>query len=370
MPEAGSGLLRKVAPGTRAAAHIQYRVLTSAFHDGTRMTVADVLYPFSFAYHWGTKSAQREYDPAVEVSTAVLREWLAGLRVLRVERDVLAFGDVMKLTYDVPIIEAYINYESPDPLQVAAVAPPWSSLPWHLIVLMEEAVRRGLAAFSGDEAKRRGIAWMDLVRDQKLKDALVPLLDEFARRNHAPDALKGFVAAGEAKERWIALKQFYDKHQHFLVTNGPYRLHHWSPSSVVLQVFRDPTFPRGVGSFDRYAFPLRAYVSKSERRGDQLEIHAEVEKVERFGRESRIVKEPFSKRASEQDKRSLPRCRYVVVGPKGTVVKAGTLQPTEAGTFTVPLEEKLEPGPHTILFALDLDGNHVNQHVKVVPWTP
>lgn len=370
IPEPGTRRLRKVAPGTRAAAQIQYRVLTSAFHDGTRMTVGDVLYPFVFAYHWGTRHAQREYDPVVDASTALLRERLVGVRVLRVETDVLAFGDVMKLTYDVPIIEAYVNYHSPDPLQVAAMAPPWTSLPWHLIVLMEEAVRRGLAAFSGDEAKRRGIAWMDLARDQKLKDALGPLLDEFARRNYAPDALKGFTATAEAKERWTALKQFYDTHQHFLVTNGPYRLHQWSESSVVLRVFRDLTFPRGVGSFDRYAVPLRAYVSKSERRGDQLEIHAEVEKVERFGRESRVVKEPFSKKASEQDKRSLPVCRFVMIGPDGTVVRAGTVKPTEASTFSIPSKEKLKPGPHTILFALDLDGNHVNPHVMVVPWTP
>ncbi|MBI4562598.1 MAG: hypothetical protein HY724_11200 [Candidatus Rokubacteria bacterium] len=370
IPEPGTGLLRKVAPGTRAGAKVEYRVLTSAFHDGTRMSPGDVIYPFVFTYRWGVTRGQREYDPVVDAATAVLRERLAGLRLLRVERDVLAFGDVMKLTYEVPIVEAYVNYQSPDPLQVAALAPPWSTLPWHLMVLMEAAVTRGLAAFSRDEARRRGIAWMDLARDQKLKDALVPLLDEFARRNHVPETLKGLVTASDARERWSALRHFYDKHQHFLVTNGPYRLHQWSGASVVLQVFRDLTFPRGVGSFDRYAFPLRAYVSKTERRGDELEIQAEVERVERFGREYRIVTEPFSKKASEQDKRSLPTCRFVVVGPDGAIVKAGTVKPTDASTFGIPLTGTLKPGPHTILFALDLDGNHVNQRVKAVSWTP
>jgi hypothetical protein len=37
------------------------------------------------------------------------------------------------------------------------MAPPWSTLPWTLLVLMEEAVERGWAAFSVEEARRRGV---------------------------------------------------------------------------------------------------------------------------------------------------------------------------------------------------------------------
>lgn len=369
IPDPGTGLFRKVGPGARAAAQVHYRVLTSAFHDGTRMSPGDVIYPFAFAFRWGSKAGEREYDPVVDASTALLRGRLAGLKLLRVERDVLAFGD-MKLTYEVPVFDVYVNYRLPDPLQVAALAPPWSSLPWHVIALMEEAATRGVAAFSQQDAKRRSIAWMDLARDQKLKEALASLVEELGARSYVPEALKGFVSGGEARERWNALKRFYAESQHFLVTNGPYRLHQWSESSVVLRVFRDLSFPRGVGSFDRYAIPLRAYISKTELRGDRLEISAEVEKVERFGREYKIVTEPFSKRASEQDKRSLPVCRYVIVSPDGTVANAGTVPPTGAGTFVIPLKEKRTPGPHTILVALDLDGNHVKQLIKVVPWTP
>ena len=224
LPEAGTGLLRNVAAGTRARARVQYRVLTSAFHDGTRMSVTDLLYPFIFSYRWGTKGGQRGYDPTVDAATALLRERLAGLKVLRVEADVLAFGDV-KLTYEVPVVDVYVNHDSPDPLEVAALAPPWSSVPWHVTALMEEAVARGLAAFSPEEARRRGIAWMDLARDKKLKAALATIVDEFARQSHVPVGLRGSVTAIEARDRWSALQHFYDTYGHFLVTNGPYRLH-------------------------------------------------------------------------------------------------------------------------------------------------
>lgn len=369
IPEPGTGMLTKVGPGKRAAARVLYRVLGSAFHDGTRMSAADLLYPFVFAYRWGVKQGQpqTEYEPFVDTSTALLRERLAGMKILRVERDVLAFGDD-KLTYDVPVVEVYVNHRAPDPLQIAVMAPPWSTLPWHLLVLMEHAVTRGLAAFSRGEAARRRVAWLDLARDPKLRDALASLVDEFERQSYLPDSLRGFVTPAEARERWMALKYFYDQHRHFLVTNGPYRLHQWSDTSTTLQVFRDLTYPRGVGAFDRYAIPLRASVTKAEFRGAQLEVHAEVEKVERFGREYRIVTEPFSKKAVERDKRSLPVCRYVVVGPQGTVAKAGTAEATDAGIFSAPLSG-LKPGRHTIVVALSVDGNEVNPRVKVIRWT-
>ena len=39
-------------------------------------------------------------------------------------------------------------------------------MPWHVLALMEAAVERGFAAFSQTEAARRGLPWLDLVRDK------------------------------------------------------------------------------------------------------------------------------------------------------------------------------------------------------------
>ena len=49
-------------------------------------------------------------------------------------------------------------------LALAQVTPPWGVVPWQLLALMEEAVTRGVAAFSETEAKRRGAPWLDLAR--------------------------------------------------------------------------------------------------------------------------------------------------------------------------------------------------------------
>src|SRR5439155_26760031 len=145
--------LRAVGAGHTAAAQLTYQVLTSAFHDGTRMTIADLLYPYIMAYRWGDHEGGPVYDPDIARATALLRALLVGLKVLRVDRSEQGIGD-LKVVREMPVIEVYVNYTSTDSPQVAALAPPWSSLPCHLPALMEEAVQRGWAALSAVGAHR------------------------------------------------------------------------------------------------------------------------------------------------------------------------------------------------------------------------
>ncbi|HYL79381.1 MAG TPA: hypothetical protein VEU07_01130, partial [Candidatus Acidoferrum sp.] len=189
LPEPGTGALRPVGEGRTARTKIVYRVLTSAFHDQTRMTVADILYPFAFAYRWGVPhpTNSTEYDPAIAASTALMRDWLAGIRVLREEQEVKKTQEGT-FRFPVLVVEVYLTHSLRDPLQLAAVAPPWSSLPWHVISLMEEAVKRGFAAFSVEEAKRRGLPWLDLVRDQKLVARLASLTEDLRSQSYVPAA--------------------------------------------------------------------------------------------------------------------------------------------------------------------------------------
>jgi hypothetical protein len=59
------------------------------------------------------------------------------------------------------VVEVYLRDVPHDELQVAAMAPPWSTMPWHLLALMEEAVTRGYAAFLRRKPNG-GALWMDL----------------------------------------------------------------------------------------------------------------------------------------------------------------------------------------------------------------
>jgi hypothetical protein len=359
-PETGTGLWRKVGAGRQAGARVLYRVLGSRFHDGTTLQAADLLYALGFAF--------RAKEPAVTRATARLRDGIVALRILRVETDVLAFGDD-KLTYEVPIVEVYVARGGGDPDEAALAAPPWTTVSWHLLALMEEAVSRGIAAFSREAALAQGVPWLDLARDRALVGRLRALLDELAQRAHVPPALAGIVTPAEARARWDALRAFHDGAGHLLVTNGPYRLASWTDGAVVLQVFRDFSYPRGVGVFNRHALPLHAHVTASQTRGDTLVLRGDIERVERFGREHRIVREPFVKRVVEQDRRTLPVAHYVALGPDGAVAAAGTAAATEPGDFPIDLSPLTRPGRYTVLVALTVDDNRTNLPVKAVPWT-
>jgi hypothetical protein len=358
--EPGTGTPRPVGPGRRAGARVVYRVLASRFHDETKLDATDLLYALGLAW--------RTQEPAVLRATAGVRQHLVALRVLRTETDVLAFGED-KLTYEVPIVEVYLDQPAAVAADTPLLAPPWTTVPWPVLALSEEAVARGLAAFSREGAEARHVPWLDLARDAALGRRLRALLDELAARSHVPPALAGRVTPSEASARWAALRAHHDAAGHFVVTNGPYRLASWTEDTSVLQVFRDLSYPRGLGVFNSHAQRLRAFVTGAERRPDELVVKADVERIERFGRESRIVREPFVKRAVEQDKRPLPVARYVVIGPDRAVRMAGTTEASEPGDFRIDLRALTRAGDYVVLVALAVDDNRTELPVQAIPWT-
>jgi hypothetical protein len=302
----------------------------------------------------------------VKAGAARLMDWLAGLRVLRTDATEREFGEV-KFTVVTHTVEVYGRRALDDPLQTASVTAPWTPVPWTLLALLEEAVSRRLAAFSATEAGRLGVPWLDVVRVPKLRDTLASVLDELAGQSYVPDALKAHVAVDEAKARWAALRAFYQKHGHFLVTNGPYRLASWSDDAVVLEVVRDFTYPLGVGSYDRYAIPLRAYVAKAEVRGDRLEVHADVDVVQKFQREYAMTREGLAAQSAPLDARDMPVCRWVAVGADAGVVASGSAPYVGKGVYAVDLRALPRPGRYTLLVACYVRDNAVNVEVRAVP---
>ena len=364
-PEPRSGVLRPVAASKRARTRIVYRAVTSGFHDASVMTVADVLYPFAFAFRWGAGEppAAPPADGAVARATALLRDRLVGLRVVKVDTETKDFGPDLKFTYQIPVVELYLDHASLEGRETAAIAPPWSTLPWHVLVLMEEAVKRGIAAFSESEARRLRVPWLDLARDAKVGQRLRALVDTFAAEGYVPEPLRPFVTVKEARARWEALRTFHVMRHHYLVTNGPYRLESWSADKVVLQVFRDLSYPLGVGYFNEWALPRRAFATAIDDRGNRLEIRADVEKISHYGRTFEIVREPLT--AARPEPHDVPACRYVVVDAQGDVVRA-ELAPYRTGQFTADLTG-LRPGSYTVLLALELGSNAVKAEVKTIP---
>jgi hypothetical protein len=369
LPEPGTGRLQPVGPGHFARVKLTYRVLGSAFHDGTRTTAADLLYAYMFAYRWAVRGdAEAQYDPAIATATAPLRQRLAAVRVAGVDTASKSFriGDV-NFIRELFAIDVYADMPPEDPEQDAVFAPPWSTLPWHLMVLMEEAVGRGWAAFSQAESVRRGVEWLDLVRSDEMKTRLAALVDQFERQAFRPEILQSLVSAEDARKRWAALAAFYRSHSHFLVTNGPYQLKSWSGESATLEVFRDLSYPLGVGSFDAYAIPRRGYITKVERQDRGLRLSADIEIVMKFMRDYQIVRQPMRLVDETVRKRTAPECRYVVVDADGRIALIGVSLPQEDLTFAVELDGKLPAGPYTVMAEILVNGNAMNSEIKRIP---
>ena len=275
-------------------------------------------------------------------------------------------GDV-NFVREVLTLEVYLARAPEEPELSAVVAPPWSTLPWPLLVLMEEAVTRGWAAFSQAEAKRRGVAWLDLVRSGELRAKLATLLGELERDAFRPQALRPYVTEEEARARWAALAAFYKANDHFLVTNGPYKLKSWTPQSVTLEAFRDLTYPLGVGSYDAYAIPRRGFITKADWNGERLTISGEIEVVETFQRSYRLVRTPLRSIPATMLTRAAPECRYIVTDMDGRVVAAGTALPGAKSDFQIDLKDRLPAGRYTLSAILAVNGNVMNPDIHRVP---
>jgi hypothetical protein len=363
IPEPGTGRLGAVGPGRQARLKLTYRLLGSAFHDGTKMNAADLLYAYMFAWRWS--GAGETHDPKVAAATAPLRRALVGVRLAGSDTTSKSFrvGD-FNVTRELFIVDVYLAVPPEDPEQDAAIAPPWSTVPWHVLALMEEAVVRDWAAFSAEKAQRRGIEWLDLARSPRLKAKLLGLVEEFAATGWRPKTLHDLVSADEARGRWTALAAFFKEYGHFLVTNGPYRLKSWSADHASLEAFRDLSYPLGVGSFDAYAIPRRGWVTGIVRDRDRLELTADVETVIKFGRSYRLERQSIQSLAPDELKRAAPECRYVIFDGDGQAVIAGAVRPGEDRRFAIDIGGKLANGRYTLAAEIAVNANLMNAEIR------
>ena len=344
LPEPGSGRLLAVGPGKVARGEADLsraRLGVSRRQQDDEWPISSIP-PCSPIAGARAASGNAHYDPFIDAATAPMRRHLVALRVVGTDAGSKSFrvADV-NFVRELFIIEVYAAVAPEDPEQDAAVLPPWSTLPWHVLVLMEEAVSRGFAAFSQAEAQRRGVEWLDLVRSEQTNAKLAALVETFARDGYRPESLQSLVSADEARKRWAALAAFHKTYGHLLVTNGPYRLKRWSGESVTLEAFRDLSYPLGVGSFDAYAIPRRGFVTAVEWSGRRATLKGDIEIVEKFQRSYRLTRTPLQSLAPEVARRAAPECRYTIVDDQARVVLTGLARLAER--FHIPDRSRRPP---------------------------
>jgi hypothetical protein len=123
-----------------------------------------------------------------------------------------------------------------------------------------------------------------------------------------------------------------------------------------------------VGSYDHTTIPRRGYISQVTPRAQGLEMHVEVERVNKFQRTYDIVRAPLQPGSTSGREEEVPLCRYIVVQADGEVAHTGTARYTGDSVFVVELQGKLKPGRYVILVALYVHENYVNPEIKMIPY--
>jgi hypothetical protein len=167
--------------------------------------------------------------------------------------------------------------------------------------------------------------------------------------------------------RYRRLREFHAAHGHWLVTNGPYLLQRWDGTKAVLGAFRDPSYPKGLGGFNAYVVPLKAHITRIERRPYGAQVHIEAEWLERLARDVRIVRGSFAQRLAERLSSAgalpAPVCRYLLVRADGTVGAAGAVRAEAEGSCRIELK-----GAGRLVVAAVLEDGAANAPIRIVPW--
>ncbi len=144
------------------------------------------------------------------------------------------------------------------------------------------------------------------------------------------------------------------------MTNGPYRLRSFSPDVYTFDVIREFTYPVGLGTFDFYAYPAKAFVTRVEHIGNRILVTADAEIALKQQRDRRIVRVSLKRDTLREMLPIRPVARYVLLGETGKVVAAGGASREGDERFAVSLPPNLPAGNYTVFTAIFLDGNTIN----------
>ena len=321
-----------VGAGVQATSKVVYDFSSyfgSNWHHGQRITLADVMYSIAQGYELAFDKDKSRIEFALGVTSRPFLETFRGYRILGNNE-----------------IEVYVDFWHFEQSQIASYATPSGLLtPWELLAVMDSLVfEQRRAAYSDTAASRFNVPWISLVmkRDAGLVERT---LKDFIAEGVVPEGVftignRALVSPQEARERYQAAVDWHDKHQHLVISNGPFFLTRYDPPAqfAEIQAFRDPTYPFSPG--DWYLGPAPRLEIQGVQKGtitvgQAVEVSARVTGPGTLG------------------------LRYVFQDPAtGAILKTGDAERQGEG-FVVRLDSettaKLAPGLYTLFLAAHSD---------------
>lgn len=224
---------------TRTRVRYQDGYLDRTWHDGSPMSLADMVLPWILSFERADPDS-RLHDPSHAPTFQVFQRHFRGWRI--VSRDPL-------------VVDIYSDQIYPDAETIVAARTP-TVLPWHTLALGIRAEWVGDLAFSSNQADRKRVDWMSLVAGPSL-EVLDRHLQSATEQDYVPfqQTLGELVGDNEVSERYRRLADWRERHGHFWVGDGPYYLDAVHPveRTVVLRRFED--FPDPADKWLRFTRP-------------------------------------------------------------------------------------------------------------------
>ncbi|HEV2192514.1 MAG TPA: ABC transporter substrate-binding protein [Nitrosopumilaceae archaeon] len=229
----------QVGNGMKSTSKVTFLLTFGNWHNGQPMDMNDVLYSIYFLYQWGaehsenSKTFDSEYSPKANQAAKTL----IGIRVI-----------------DKNTIEVYQDYWHFDEGEIADSAGVFPSMPWEIFYAMEKSVTDGKVAFSRSETVSKNVDWLSLLVPNDA-NMIKSSLEDFSKSNSIPVALAGFDKNSQYySDRYSASVSWIEKHNHAIISNGPFYLDSYSPEAriITIKAFDDPTYPFGTGYWKKF----------------------------------------------------------------------------------------------------------------------
>jgi hypothetical protein len=134
----------------------------------------------------------------------------------------------------------------------------------------------------------------------------------------------------------------------------------------VLGVVREFTYPVGIGTFDRFAYPPHAIVTGVERAEGRVLVTADVEMATKVQRDHRAVRKPLKHDTLRDTLTIRPLVRYFIVGEDGKVKTAGRATWQPDGRFAVGLTDPPAAEDDKLFAGIFLDGNTLEPSIASI----
>ncbi len=228
------------------------KYFSSKWHNGSPITMADVVYSIAQGYEIAYDPEKVKIETALGVTSRPYLKTFKGFKVL-----------------DKNKIEVYVDFWHFEKDYIAAFASPAGlSMPWEVLATLDDLVfRERKAAYSDTAAQRFSVPWVSLAirTDATLVRRQIRALQEsgFVPQGVFQMGSTTLVDANTAKARYQADLDWFDKYGILVISNGPYFLARYDPPAqyAELKAFRDPTYPFKPGDWHTGAPQLVEFTS-------------------------------------------------------------------------------------------------------------